>query len=64
MTIGKGVATSTPTYTTSGTANYGCVEVIYKSSSSNATSVTSTRTATANSYSSSTANGTNVTCIR
>lgn len=64
ITIGKGVATSTPSYTTSGTDNYGSVELIFKNSTSSSTSYSSTRSVTANSYSSSNANGTSYTCVR
>ena len=62
--ITKGVTTSTPTYTTSGAANYGTIQVLYKNSTSSATSYSSTRAASANSYSSSNANGTSTTCVR
>lgn len=64
MTIGKGVATTPATYTTSGTQNYGCVEVVYKNSTSTSTTVSSTRSATANSYSSSSATATATLCVR
>lgn len=64
ITIGKGVATDDPSYSTSGTNNYGTVELIYKNSTSSATSYSSTRSVTANSYSSSNANGTSYTCVR
>ena len=62
--ITKGVHNDTPTYGTSGAANYGVVQVFYKNSTSNSTSYSSTRSATANSYTSSNANGTNTTCVR
>lgn len=64
ITIGKGVATTSPTYTTSGSANYGCVELIFKNSTSTATTYSSTRSATANSYSSSDASGTSYNSVR
>lgn len=64
ITIGKSVATSTPSYGTSGNANYGSVELIYKNSTSSSTSYSSTRSVNANSYSSSNANGTSTTCVR
>lgn len=64
ITIGKSVATSAPSYGTSGSDNYGSVELIYKNSTSNATSYSSTRSVSANSYSSSNANGTSTTCVR
>ena len=62
--ITKGVHNDTPTYGTSGAANYGVVQVFYKNSTSNSTSYTSTRAANANSYTSSNANGTSTTCVR
>ena len=64
ITIGKSIATSTPDYGTSGSQNYGSVELIYKNSTSSSTSYSSTRSVTANSYSSSNANGTSTTCVR
>ena len=64
ITIGKSTATSTPDYGTSGSQNYGSVELIYKNSTSSSTSYSSTRSVTANSYSSSNANGTSTTCVR
>lgn len=64
ITIGKSVATSTPSYGTSGDANYGSVVLIYKNSTSSSTSYASTRSVNANSYSSSNANGTSTTCVR
>lgn len=62
--ITKGDHSSSPTYGTSGAANYGEVQVMYKNSTSNSTTYTSTRSATANSYTSSNANGTSTTCVR
>ncbi len=62
--ITKGDHSSSPTYGTSGAANYGEVQVMYKNSTSNSTSYSSTRSATANSYTSSNANGTSTTCVR
>ena len=62
--ITKGDTSTTPGYTTSGSNNYGTVQLFYKNSTSSATSYTSTRAATANSYSSSNANGTSTTCVR
>lgn len=46
----------TPTYTTSGGANYGTVAVIYKNSTSQATTYSRTSSMTANSYTSSSTN--------
>lgn len=62
--ITKGVATSTPTYTTGGGANYGTVQLLFKNSASSATLYSSTRGASVNSYSSSNATGTSTTCVR
>lgn len=62
--ITKGVFTSAPTYTTSGSANYGSVQLLFKNSTSSATSYSSTRSASANSYSSSNATGTSTTSVR
>lgn len=62
--ITKSVTTSTPTYATSGGANYGTVQLLFKNSTSSATSYSSTRSASANSYSSSNATGTSTTCVR
>lgn len=54
---------TTPTYSTSGADNYGCVAVIYKNSTSTATTYTRTSSMTANSFSSS--NGSSgVSCAR
>lgn len=53
-----------PTYGTSGSANLGTVQLLFKSSSSSATSYSSTRSIGANSYSSSNANGTSTTSVR
>ena len=64
MTIAKSTHSSTPTYTTSGSANYGTVELIYKNSTSSSTTYSRTSSMTANSYSSSNANGTSTTCVR
>lgn len=64
ITIGKSITTSTPDYGTSGSQNYGSVELIYKNSTSSSTTYSSTRSVTANSYSSSNANGTSTTCVR
>lgn len=62
--ITKSVTTSTPSYGTSGSENYGTVQLMFKNSTSSATSYSSARGATANSYSSSDANGTSATCVR
>ena len=51
-TITKSETTSTPTYTTSGSNNYGCIVTIYKASSTNATSYSRQINVSANSYSS------------
>lgn len=61
----KARMTSTPTYTTSGADNYGVVDLIYKNSTSTATSYTSTRSATVNMYTSSSTNAqASTACIR
>ena len=62
--ITKGNASTAPSYSTSGNANYGTVQLLFKNSTTSATSYSSTRSATANSYSSSNANGTSTTCVR
>ena len=54
----------TPTYSTSGGANYGTVAVIYKNSTSQATTYSRTSSMTANTYSSSNASSTNTTTVR
>ena len=56
----------TPTYTTSGGANYGTVAVIYKNSTSQATTYSRTSSMTANMYTSSStnANATATTTVR
>ena len=56
----------TPTYSTSGGANYGTVAVIYKNSTSQATTYSRTSSMTANSYTSSStnANATAATTVR
>lgn len=53
-----------PTYSTSGGANYGTVAVIYKNSTSQSTTYSRTSSMTANSYSSSNASSTNTTTVR
>ena len=61
----KAVTTTTPTYTTSGSANYGAIRYVYKSSTSNATSYSCGGSQTANTYtSSSTDASTSSTMIR
>lgn len=62
--ITKSIATTAPTYGASETQNYGTVQVMYKNSTSYATTYSSTRSAAANSYSSSNANGTSTTSVR
>lgn len=49
----KSVTSTTPTYATSGEANYGAISYLYKSSTSNATSYSRTGSQTANTYTSS-----------
>ena len=56
---------TTPTYATSGADNYGTIAVIYKNSTSTATSYTRTSSMTANTYTSSSTNpGNSTTCVR
>lgn len=58
--MNKSEMNTTPTFRTSGSANYGAVQVLYKGSTSSATSYTNFGSASANVYSSSTAStGTN-----
>ena len=66
VTIVKSQIPVTPTYTTSGGANYGTVAVIYKNSTSQATTYSRTSSMTANSYTSSStnANATAATTVR
>ena len=52
----KAVTSTAPTYTTSGSANYGAISYLYKSSTSNATSYSRTGSQTANTYTSSSTN--------
>ena len=59
----KSRTTTTPTYGTSGADNYGTVTIIYKNSTSTATTYTRTSSMTANSYSSSNA-GASTACAR
>ena len=59
----KSRTTTTPTYGTSGADNYGTVAIIYKNSTSTATTYTRTSSMTANSYSSSNA-GASTACAR
>ena len=61
----KAVTTTTPTYATSGSQNYGAIRYVYKSSTSNATSYSCGGSQTANTYtSSSTDASTSSTMIR
>ena len=60
----KAVFTSAPTYTTSGTQNYGVTTAIYKNSTSSSTSYTRTSGMNTNVYSSSNASNAAVTCVR
>lgn len=52
----KADTTTTPTYTTSDSANYGAINYLYKSSTSSATSYGRTGSQTANTYTSSSTN--------
>ena len=61
----KAVTTTTPTYDTSGSQNYGAIRYAYKSSTSNATSYSCGGSQTANTYTSSSTNAsTSSTMIR
>lgn len=53
-----------PTYTTSGTANYGVTHTRYKSSASNASSITTAQTTSANTFSSSNASASSSLCAK
>ena len=57
----KSRTTTTPTYSTSGADNYGTVAIIYKNSTSTATTYTRTSSMTANTYTSSSTNPNNST---
>lgn len=62
--ITKSKATVAPSYTGSGTANGGSVQVMYKNSTSNATSYSSTRSAnTSNAYVDNNASGSSTSCV-
>ena len=52
----KANTTTTPTYTTSGEANYGAISYLYKNSTSNSTSYGRSGSMTANTYTSSSTN--------
>ncbi len=60
----KSNTTLTPTYTTSGAANQGVTQWIYKNSTTTATTYSRSSAMTTNSYSSSNATGAGATCIR
>ena len=60
----KGDTSTAPTYSNSGSANYGSVGVQYKSSTSSATSYSSAQSRSANTFTSSAANTTNTTVAR
>lgn len=62
--MSKSVATSAPTYSTSGTQNQGVTTAIYKNSTSSATSYTRTSGMNTNVYSSSNASNAALTCVR
>ena len=63
-TMTKSEFTSTPTYGTSGSANYGVTTYIYKNSTSNSTSYSRSSAMNTNVYSSSNANNSGATCVR
>ena len=63
--MSKSRANETPTYTTSGAVNQGVVAIIYKNSTSTATTYTRTSSMTANAFTSSSTNGAASTvCVR
>lgn len=64
VVITKANTTTAPSYTTSGGANQGTIQLLFKNSTTSATSYSSTRSATANSYSSTNATGTSTTSVR
>lgn len=61
--MSKARMTSAPSYSTSGEDNYGVVDIVYKNSTSNATSYTRTGSTTINTFSSSNASA-STSCIR
>lgn len=63
-TMHKSVQDTTPTYSTSGTANYGVITAIYKNSTSSSTSYTRTSAMNANVFSSSNASNAASSCVR
>ena len=63
--MSKARMTSAPSYETSGADNYGVVDIVYKNSTSNATSYTRTGSTTINVYTSSSTNAqASTSCIR
>lgn len=63
--IVKSRTTTAPTYSTSGADNYGTIAIIYKNSTSTATTYTRTSSMSANTYTSSSTNpGSSQTCVR
>lgn len=60
----KTYADQTPTFTTDGDENKGAVAVVYKSSTSSASTLGRTNTVSANTYSSSSATTSTTTCVR
>lgn len=56
VTVSKARTTTTPTYSTSGSDNYGVICYIYKNSTSNSTSYSRSSSMTANTYTSSNTN--------
>ena len=63
-TMHKAQYNTTPTYTTSGSNNYGVTTAIYKNSTSSATSYTRTSAMNSNTFSSSNANNAALTCVK
>ena len=60
VTMVKAFTTTTPSYATTGSQNYGVINYIYKSSSSNATSYAYAGSKTANTYTSSSTNASTI----
>ena len=62
--MSKAVTTLSPTFTTSGSANYGCTAWVFKNSTSAPTSYSRSSAMTTNTFSSSTATSAGATCVR
>ena len=62
--MSKAVTTLSPTFATSGSANYGCTAWVFKNSTSAPTSYSRSSAMTTNTFSSSTATSAGATCVR